>query len=278
MRIGAHLSVAKGFDKAVMTAWRLGCETFQVFSRSPRGGKAREIGDTEMAQMRHNMLETGIEPIVIHVPYLVNLASSEEKIREYGITVVREDLQRARYLGAPFVVTHPGSFKGPTEAGLERLAESLRLLLDYWPEEIMLLLETMAGTGNELGYEFSQLGTVIDRLGRDERLGVCLDTCHAFASGYELRTVEGINRTLDELDECIGLDRLRVVHLNDSRFPLGSKKDRHEHIGKGFIGLEGFRRFLKNDRVSQLPMILETPVGDESEYVSEIETIKRIRD
>lgn len=278
MRIGAHLSVGKGFDGAAMTAARLGCETFQVFSRSPRGGKARTIGEEEMARMRHNMLETGIGPLIIHVPYFVNLASPEDRILEYSVAVVRDDLQRAGQLGAPYVVTHPGSFKGPLGTGLDRLAGCISLLLDEWPESVMLLLETMAGSGSEIGFEFSQLGEVIRRLGGDGRLGVCLDTCHAFAAGYDLRSEEGIGRTLDELGEKVGLERLRVVHLNDSRFPIGSRKDRHEHIGKGLIGLEAFQRFINNERVASLPMILETPIGDESEYISEIETIKRIRD
>lgn len=321
MRIGAHLSIAGGFAQVAERARELGCETAQVFSRSPRGGKAREISAGEAEILRSSLLEADIWPLVVHVPYFVNLAASEGRTREYTIEVIAGDMIRAKVLGAEFVVTHlgniPSSLRG-LDGGRARVGDegggdrvpggAARGAGSAWEEAVdrvvraieeivreaersksergvkgdlpMLLLENQAGQGGEIGYDFREIGMAVRRLedaGLAGRIGVCLDTCHAFAAGYDLRTKEGWVQTLRRLDEAVGLRKLKVIHVNDSKDPFASRRDRHEHIGKGYIGREGFAAMFSLDQIAGLACILETPVETPEDDKNNISTLKSLR-
>ncbi len=266
MLLGCHLSIGKGFVAVIDEAERLGINAVQIFSHSARSWKMKPLSPTEAEAFRRRWEDSNVEYFVVHTSYLLNLASPNQALWERALASLREEVKRAGELGIPDVVTHLGSHKGAgLEAGIARVAEALLFLQDS-PEwhrfEVRLMLELTAGAGDTVGKRFEELADVIERAGGDERLGVCFDTCHAFASGYELRTPEGLEETLRKLDSTVGLDRLWLVHLNDSAHSFDSHKDRHAHIGRGEIGLEGFRLVVSHPRLRELPFILETPKGE----------------
>jgi len=295
MRIGPHLSIAKGFPAAGAAALSIGANTFQFFSRNPRGGSRRALGAAEIEQWLELKRERSLGPIVMHIPYTVNLAAPAESTWEFAVQVIREDMVRAAEVGAPFAVTHPGSHtaKSTPEQGLSRIVEALERCRDVFealhgqaaagedgpvddailrsygdarfgpgdvPGAPVLLLETMAGKGSELGWRPEHLGEIIDRLGRPAWLGVCVDTCHVFAAGYDIRRRDEVDRLAADLDAAVGLDRVRVVHVNDSQAPAGSRQDRHACIGAGEIGLDGLMNLILHPAFAGRPLILETPV------------------
>ncbi|HEX6988060.1 MAG TPA: deoxyribonuclease IV, partial [Bacillota bacterium] len=252
LRIGPHLSIAKGFPEAGAAALSIGADTFQFFSRNPRGGSRRAVSAAEVEQWFELKRSRSLGPIVMHIPYTVNLAAPMQSTWEFAVQVIREDMVRAAEVGAPFAVTHPGSHtaRSTPEQGLSRIVEALERCRDvleqlhaqpgapdgrYGPGEVpaapMLLLETMAGKGSEIGGRPEQLGEIIDRLGRPGWLGVCVDTCHVFAAGYDIRRREEVDRLAADLDAAVGLHRVRVVHVNDSKAPAGSRQDRHACVG-----------------------------------------------
>lgn len=259
--LGAHVSIAGGFDQAPLRGKAAGCRAIQVFTKSRGQWQARPLPDAEAKAFRANLRASGITLAVAHGSYLINLGSSDPTLRRKSLEACREELERAETLGIPYLVIHPGSHLGKGEvAGLRLIAQALDLLLaETRGFKVQIVLETTAGQGTNLGSRFEHLAHLFERAKHPERLGVCLDTCHLFAAGYEIRTKEGYEKTMEAFDWLVGLSRLRVLHLNDSKQDLGSRVDRHEHIGKGFLGLSPFRFILNDRRLRSLPMILETP-------------------
>lgn len=271
------MSISGGVDKAIDRGQKIGCETIQIFTRTPRQWKMREFSEEEVEDFKRKREEAGINPVFAHDTYLINLGSPDEELWKRSIGVLEDELGRCDALGLPYLVVHPGSHLGRgEEAGVERIAQALSLALSRKPAyKAQLLLEITAGQGSNLGYNFQQLARLIELTENGERLGICFDTCHAFAAGYEIRTPKGYDTTFHELNELIGLERLKAFHLNDSKGDLGSRLDRHEHIGKGRLGLEPFRMILNDERFRGLPMVLETPKGPKME--EDIENLRVLR-
>ena len=260
-RFGAHVSTAGGVSKAFQRAEDVGCDTMQIFTRNNNRWATKPLDPREIQRWHERWQQSPVRPVVSHASYLINLASSDDALWEKSIDAFVDELERAEALGLLGVVLHPGSPKEDGEAyGIERIARALDICHQRTAGfETLTLLETTAGTGKHLGYRFEQLTAMRAGASDPERIAVCFDTCHVFAAGYEIRTPEGYAQTMDAFDQTIGLDLLKCFHFNDSKFDLGSRKDRHEHIGKGFIGLDGFRHIINDPRFEHVPMILETP-------------------
>jgi deoxyribonuclease-4 len=263
-RLGAHLSIAGGLPRAVERAKASRCEALQIFTKSVGQWRARPLPPEEIAAFRSRVAETGVHPVVAHNSYLINVAASDPVLRARSIAALGEELDRAEMLGLDGLVMHPGSFTTGTEAkGLALIADAIGSVLRARRRgRTMVLLEHTAGQGTNLGHRFEHLAAIIDRLNGTSRVGVCLDTCHLLAAGYDLCSPEGYDATFAEFDRLVGVGRIKVFHLNDSKRPCGSRVDRHEHIGKGCLGLEPFRRLLNDPRFAGLPMLLETPKQD----------------
>jgi len=260
------MSIAGGLDRAPLRGRQVGCDTIQVFTKSNRQWRAKRLSDREVQAFRANLKATGIGPVVAHTCYLVNLAAARPSLWKKSVAAFREEMDRAGRLGIPYLVTHPGSHAGAGEAeGIRRVGEALNVLHAALPRHggVQILLETTAGQGSSLGYRFEQLAAILDRVVRADRVGICLDTCHVFAAGYDIRTTDGYRKTMRELDACLGLHRLKAIHLNDSLQGLGSRVDRHAHIGDGRMGLEPFRCLVNDPALRGIPMILETPKDDD---------------
>ena len=269
--LGCHLSSSGGFAAMGRTALSIGANTFQFFTRNPRGGQAKAI-DPADAQALAEMQRSGvIGPIVAHAPYTINPCAAVPKTLDFARQTMRDDLARMEYLPGNFYNFHPGSHVGQgTEAGIRLIAETLDFAMT--PEQsTTVLLETMAGKGTEIGGRFSELRDVIDRCKLSEKLGVCLDTCHVHDAGYDI--VSHFEDVLAEFDRVLGLSRLRAIHLNDSKNPLGARKDRHECIGRGELGLEALERVLRFAAARELPVVLETP-NDLTGYAAEITLLR----
>ncbi|MDD1675969.1 MAG: deoxyribonuclease IV [Methanomicrobiales archaeon] len=263
VRVGVHVSIAGSIGKAVVRAAALGCDTFQIFSRNPRGWAAKELTSDDAAVFVENLHNSGIYPAVDHMPYLPNLASPQEDLFTKSVSTLTVELVRCGMLQIPYLVTHLGHHQGAgDEIGRERIVAAINSGFSSVENEVMVLLENTAGEKNSLGSTFPEIQSVLDGIKEKHRVGVCLDTCHAFAAGYDFRTEEAIEETLGEFDSLIGLSLLRVVHLNDSFGKNGSGLDRHQHIGMGYIGEAGFRHFLHHQAIRDLPLILETPEDD----------------
>jgi len=286
-RIGAHMSIAGGLPCAVRRAVLHGCEAFQIFSKSANQWRARPLPPDEVAEFRAAIADSQIFPAVAHASYLINLATANPVLRAQSIASFGEELDRADALGLLGVVLHPGACTSGTEArALELVATAIaELLRQRRRTKTMVLLEQTAGQGTSVGHRFEQLATIIDRAGGSKRIGVCLDTCHLLAAGYDIVSPGGYEATFRAFDRIVGLDRLRVFHLNDSKKPLGSRVDRHEHIGRGEIGRAPFRRLLNDARFATLPMLLETPKTEGRTRAPEVdpldamnlETLRRLR-
>ncbi|OGD44351.1 endonuclease [Candidatus Bathyarchaeota archaeon RBG_16_57_9] len=260
MRLGFHVSIEGGLDRAVDRALGLGCTTFQFFTRSPRMWKHADIDEETASVFRSKLQSSGIRPVFAHIPYLPNLASPREDIYAKSVEFLIVEAGRCRFLGVPYLVTHLGSSLGTGyEAGSLRVVQALREAVNVKAGPT-ILLENTSGKRNDLGSTFQEMGDIMERVG-NLRLGVCMDICHAFARGYDARTEDGLKATLRDFDEVIGLDRLHLIHLNDSMGELGSRIDRHEHIGLGAIGEEGFANILKSE-LAEKPLIMETPVDE----------------
>ncbi len=275
-RIGAHVSIAGGIDQAPLRAAAEGLETFQCFSRSPQGGAAAALTDELVASFKRNMTSGGFTSFVIHAPYYINTASTEQRILKSSIRILREELQRGSTLGASYVMYHPGSHKGRTrEEGLATARDSLTEILDGYDGSCKLLVEISAGAGDVLGDTFEEVEEII----RDVRKasgfgGICFDTCHAFASGYDFSNPEKARDVLGRFDDAIGLSWLKLSHVNDSKTPLGGHKDRHEHLGAGHIGKDGLAALLETPAFREINWILETePEG----RAGDIATLEKIR-
>ena len=263
-RLGAHLSISGGLPRAVDRAEASGCAALQIFTKSAGQWRARELPAAEIALFKRRVRQTGIRPVVAHNSYLINLAAADPALRARSIQALCDELDRAEALGLDGLVMHPGSFTSGTEAsGLRMIADGLSEIFESRPEaKTRILLEHTAGQGTNLGHRFEHLAEIIERLNGSRRIGVCLDTCHLIAAGYDIRTDAGYEATFREFGAVVGFRRLKVFHFNDSKKPCGSRVDRHEHIGKGCLGLAPFRRILNDPRFAKLPMLLETPKVD----------------
>jgi deoxyribonuclease IV len=261
VRLGVHVSIAGGLDKSVDRALDLGCDVLQIFSSNPRSWKTKPISNLERERFVAHFKESGLHLAVDHMPYLPNLASSKEDVYMKSVQALTTELTRCQILGIPYLVTHLGSHLGMGQKkGLEMIGNALETAISSAETDVILLLENSAGTKNSMGSTFENMAAIIESSNLKSRyLGVCLDTCHLHASGYELRTSVGLETTLSQFQSCIGLERLLLIHLNDSRGVLGSGLDRHEHIGLGEIGIKGFRLILGHPVLQSRPMILETP-------------------
>ena len=276
--LGAHVSTSGGVDKAPANGKGLGCDAIQVFTRNQMQWRARPLSELEIAGFREGLKECGIRATVSHDSYLINLGSHEPVTLQKSLEAFADEIERCEQLGISFLVFHPGSHVGSGEAaGLQRIADSLNAVLGQKPKyRTQVLLENTAGQGSNLGYRFEQLADILAKTENPNRLGVCLDTCHLFASGYDLRTRSTYEATFEEFDAIVGLGRVKVFHLNDSKKSLGSRVDRHENIGKGELGLEPFRFLLNDPRFAGLPMLLETPGGDEA-YRIDLTTLRSLK-
>jgi len=260
MRFGFHISIAGGFSQVVERAKVRDCETIQVFSRNPRGWKSAALDKNDVATFRKDLAEAGIWPVFVHLPYLPNLATRRTPFYDRSLRVLMEDLRRAERLSALYGIMHMGSRLGSSrEEAVDTLAESINHAFGEVENRTILLLENTSGGGTQIGSRFEEIGEVIQRVEDQSRIGICLDTAHAYGAGYDLSTRKGIDATLKKLDRFVSLEKLFLTHLNDTRVALGSQKDRHWHIGRGNIGLRGFRNIVNDPRLSHLPGIMETP-------------------
>ncbi len=274
MYIGSHISASKGFEAMGKQALKLGANTFAFFTRNPRGGKAKEIDPADVDKLLALMEEHHFGKLVAHAPYTMNLCAAKENVRSFSMEMFQDDLKRMDYLPGNYYNFHPGSHVGQgAEQGIEMIAEALNGAL-FEEQTTTVLLETMAGKGSEVGRSFEELRRIIDLVDLDDKLGVCLDTCHIWDGGYDV--VDHLDDVLNEFDQVIGLDRLKAIHLNDSMNPLGAHKDRHEKIGQGHLGLEAITRIINHPALKELPFILETPNDDEG-YTNEIAVLRKLR-
>lgn len=276
-RLGAHMSIAGGVHKALERGASLGCETIQIFTKSNLQWQARPLGGEEVRMFRTLRRSLGIDPVVAHAAYLVNLASPDTALWERSLEAFIIELRRCVELEIPGVVVHPGAHSGAGEVeGIRRVARALDKAFQAVPEHgLQVWLETTAGQGSGLGHRFEQLRDILELTSVPERVGFCFDTAHVAAAGYDIRTPAGCADTLRSFDTLLGLERLRVFHLNDSRREVGSRLDRHEHIGKGTLGLEPFRMILNDARFAGLPMLLETPKG--KDMAEDVENLRLLR-
>lgn len=272
LHIGCHLSPSEGLLNMAKTASSIGADTFQFFSRNPRGSKAKALDESDAAAMNAYLAEQNFAPVLVHAPYTLNPCAAKPETAQFAERVMRDDLMRCTAMRTPFYNFHPGSHVGQGEAiGIEKTASLLnRILSDE--TDTTVLIETMSGQGSEIGGTFEDVRAIIDRVERSDRLGVCLDTCHVFQAGYDL--VNDLDGVLSAFDRTIGLDRLKFVHLNDAMFDCGMHKDRHAAIGKGCIGSDAMKRIVNHPALRSLPFCLETPHEALPEYAEEIRLLR----
>jgi deoxyribonuclease-4 len=271
LTIGCHLSVSKGFEAMGKDALSIGANTFQFFTRNPRGSKAKNIDKDDARKLLDILKENNFGKLIGHAPYTLNICSSDDRTREFALEVMEDDLKRMEFFPNNFYNFHPGSHtKRGVEAGIEIIISALNKVIT--PEQsTIVLLETMSGKGTEIGKTFDEIKEIIDGVELKEKIGVCLDTCHIYDSGYDI--VNDLNGVLNEFDKIIGLDKLYAIHLNDSKNPFASKKDRHETIGNGYIGLDAIGKIINHPDLYKLPFFLETP----NELEGHLEEIKILR-
>lgn len=279
MLLGVHVSIEGKIYEAIERARLLGCNTMQIFSRSPQQWRDNflDAGDIEEFSKRKDLYK--ISPIFIHIPYLINLASPESRLYEFSIEAYIEDILEAHSLKADYIVTHMGSHKKTSEeAGIERLTQALNIILEKTKNsKVGILLENTSGSGSWLGYKFSHHKAIIEGIKHKERIGLCLDTAHAYSAGYDIATKAGLELLLSEIGSLVGLKLVKLIHLNDAKDKLGSRRDRHEHIGKGKIGLEGMQRIINHLKLKELAFILETPKNEEKDDLKNLKIVKKLR-
>ena len=262
--LGAHMSISGGYQRAVEAAQRAGCDCVQLFTKNNNQWRAKELTDQDVEFFQTALRNLKIAHPIAHDSYLINLASPDDELWQKSVDAFVVEMLRAERLGIPYVVTHPGAFTTSSEeAGLTRVAQALDEVHRQTPKiKAQCLLETTAGQGSTLGWKFEHLSSIIDQVRDPDRLGVCVDTCHIFAAGYSFGTKSDYTKTMKNLDQTVGIERVKAFHLNDSKKGLGSRVDRHEHIGEGCLGLEPFRLLMNDRRFRKVPMYLETPKGE----------------
>ena len=262
------MSIAGGAFNALISGKEVGCATIQIFTKNNNRWNAKPLTETEITEFKAKQKETGIKPVVAHNSYLINTASPDKALSQKSKEAMLIEMQRCEQLGVPVLVMHPGSHVGTGEKeGIKRIAEAIDWLHEKTKEyQVQIALETTAGQGSHLGYRFEQLAEIIDLTGDKTRLAICLDTCHIFAAGYDIRTEQGYEKTMAEFDQIIGLKRLKAIHFNDSVKDFGSRVDRHAHIGQGKTGQAGFGFFMNDQRLENIPKLLETPKDKEGKF------------
>lgn len=272
VRVGFHVSIAGGISNSVNNAKKLGCTAFQIFTRNPRGWAVNPIPRSEVLSFKNRLATSGIEKtsVVVHMPYLPNLSGPQGEFYQRSVKTLKEEMQRCEVLGISYLVIHLGSHMGKgSKSGIDQLINALDIACAHSqsPNGVVVLLENNAGYRNNVGGKLEELRLILDKLNNTERFGLCIDTCHLFASGYDLRTHESVIMVIEKIENIIGVEALKVIHLNDSKGPLGSNLDRHEHIGLGSIGRGGIAAFINHATIKALPIIMETPIdtrrGDE---------------
>lgn len=272
LNIGCHLSISKGFHKAALEALSIGANTFQFFTRNPRGGKAKELDMDDINKLKDLMKEHKFAPLFAHGAYTMNLASAKENVREFANMILKDDLQRIKEIPNAYYIFHPGSHVGQgSEKGIEFIIDALNEVIDEDNESI-ILLEGMSGKGTEIGRSMEELKAIIDGVKHNKNMGICIDTCHLYSAGYDI--VNDLDGVLKKIDETLGLDRLKAIHLNDSKVEFASNKDRHEIIGEGTIGKEAILRVINHPLLKDLPFNLETPNELEG-HKQEIEMLRK---
>ena len=277
MIFGAHESIAGGVFNAIERGKTATCDAIQMFNKSNSQWRAKKLVSAEIDKYFKMQDETGVSVACSHSSYLINIASPVKELNEKSYHALKEEMERCELLKIPGLVFHPGSHVGSgEEAGLNAIIKNINKMFDNLKNNnVLLLLETTAGQGTNLGYTFEQLGYIIDNIEDEEHIGACLDTCHIFAAGYPIIEPKDYKKTIKQFNDLIGLDKLKIIHMNDSKKEFGSKKDRHEHIGQGEIGLEAFRNFVNDSRLKKVPMILETPKDETLE--DDIRNLKLLR-
>ena len=263
--LGAHMSIAGGVHTAVERGMSIGCTTMQMFVKNNNQWRGKKLTEEDISTYKKLLQQSSIGPVVVHDTYLINLCATDKQILKKSRLALKDEFDRCEALGVEFLNFHPGSHVGAGERdGIQRIAESLNIIHDQTRGyRVKSVLETTAGQGTAIGYRFEQLRAIIDLVDQSDRMAVCVDTCHVFAAGYNIATEEGYQTTFEEFNAIVGLDRLVAFHVNDSKRELGSRVDRHEHIGKGKIGKAGFRILMNDERFRSVPKILETPKGPE---------------
>ncbi|RKX21966.1 MAG: deoxyribonuclease IV [Candidatus Zixiibacteriota bacterium] len=277
MPLGAHMSIAGGLFNAPGFGRKATCDVIQVFTKSSNQWKAKMLTDEDVQKFFDAQKETGVKVACAHDSYLINLASPDDTLHQKSYDAFKIELERCHLLKIPYLVMHPGSHVGSgEEAGLKKIAQSFNRLFDELPDnKTIVCQETTAGQGTNLGYRFEQLALVMDMVEDKKRMAVCLDTCHIFAAGYLIKDEKDYKKTMKEFNQILGLKKLKVIHINDSKKPFASRVDRHEHIGEGYLGLEPFRHILNDNRLKKIPKILETPKGDDLK--EDIENLGKLR-
>lgn len=277
--LGAHMSIAGGLSKSIERAIASECTTMQIFTKSNKSWQAKPLGNDEIHLFKKTLKESNLQKIMAHSSYLINLGSSNSIVREKSIASLGLELNRCQELEIPYLILHPGAHTGAGEkVGIQRISQGLDEVYEKYPSQTMILLETAAGQGTNIGFKPEQIKSIIEGTKVISKLGVCIDTCHIFAAGYDISTDVGYDQFFEEFEKHIPFEKLKAIHLNDSKTPLGSKKDRHEKIGKGHIPLETFKRILSDSRLKDVPKVLETPFEDDPilEYKEEIQLLKNL--
>ncbi len=273
LKIGCHLSASKGYENMAEVSHEIGANTFQFFTRNPRGGNAKEIDEEDIKRFLEKSKEYGIEVILAHAPYTLNCASADESIRKFAKDTMKDDLRRMEFTPHNLYNFHPGSHVGQgVEIGIQYIIQALNEVLTEY-QTTTVLLETMAGKGSEIGSKFEEIRMIIDGVHLNEKLGVCLDTCHVNDAGYDI--INHLDEVIEEFDKIIGIERLKAIHINDSKNVLGAHKDRHEKIGEGTLGVKAFERIINHPKLKHLPFFLETPNELEG-YAEEIALLKNL--
>lgn len=275
MYLGCHLSIAKGYEKMAIDAQSINANVFQFFSRNPRGYASKKLDMADVDAMFNIMKEYDFGPILAHAPYILNLASHVERTYRMGVGILKEDYEKMNSINCPYFNFHPGNHLGKgIDYGIERISDGLNEIING-NGNTMILLETMAGQGTEVGYTFEQLNRIIEGVRYSELVGICIDTCHIYSAGYDI--VNELDNVLEEFDDIIGIEKLKCIHLNDSMKDFGSRVDRHEKIGKGTIGLEAISNIISHPQLKDIPFYLETP-NDLEGYGKEIELLRGLID
>jgi deoxyribonuclease-4 len=276
-RAGLHVSIAGTIDSAVDRARELRCDTFQIFTRNPRGWKYKPLKSEEVEEFKRKLHTDELSPVVAHMPYLPNLSSPKKVLHNKSLRSLSAEIDRCGTLGVQYLVTHLGSHMGKgQDIGLERITTAVNRAVSERQNDVTVLLENTAGTKNSMGSSFEDLKRILARIDDRRRVGICFDTAHAYAAGYDLHSPRGVEETLQKFGSTVGFDALKVIHLNDSKAGLGSGRDRHEHIGMGYIGEKGFRAFLNHEAVRNIPLIMETPIDERRDEAGNMAKIREL--